>query len=288
MASPTTVTTACGVCGAPTDSAYICPGDTLTLEANLLRTVPVLRDLELTYRGGDVRTVSGDTTRTPAGPAPLPWNEAASRLLRDLDRHLRSHRFADPVPAQGRPAPNVLLLCGLALRRAKDVRVIRLHPDAGTYAKELARLLDRADRVIDRRATLWTFGVCTCGTELHGEPDTATVVCSRCNTTHNAIALKERQWSAAAGTLVTQAEAAQWLAIRYDVDPRQVERVRKRINLWVFRGRVTTSPGVVDGREQELVLFGAVDAQWRKVQAMNATKATRNYQAADHAIGSAS
>lgn len=264
---PTPTTPICGVCGATTD-AYLCQPCTLAYIQDCLRVPGALAQLRITQARGDVRTTE-HTARSTA-PAPLPWNEAASTVIRELDRLLRPGTIP---PQRGTTrAP----LEAIAKHRARSADLFRRHPDSPRTAAELTRLLDRATRVIDRRTTLWNYGPCHCDIPLHGEPTATTVVCPACNTVHDAIALKERQWQTAADALVTQAEAAQWLAIRHDVDPRRVEALRKRINQWVSRSRVTGHPGVIDGQEETLVRFGDVDAQYRKGQAMLTAKAARS------------
>lgn len=277
------MTNTCCRCHAELHDGYQCTACTALLSRLLVQAGDVAADAEDTALGLDRITPTG----TP--PAPEPWSRAdgalrptplpyrpgtsdrihaAGNALTTWARWLLDTKPTVPAPLPGlgpvcahgwacghltctliRRAPITHPASLAAWLLADGVRWMASKPhirEAGPELEAAARALIRA---VDIPPTDPLVGRCDCGDWLYAGAKAVVVRCRNCGAQWNVQESRAILVAALRDKLMTASEAAR-IAVRLTEVP-DTERLRKRINQWHSRGRLTAHGTAVVGRDDE-------------------------------------
>lgn len=125
-----------------------------------------------------------------------------------------------------------------ALWLAEQVGLLRHHPAAAEAFKELRDACRQLERLVDRPAERELVGMCDCGKVLYAAAGRTVVQCPQptCKLVWNVAESRDILRDALRGKLFTAAEAGHFAA---HWDERTSEQIRKLINKWAERARLT-------------------------------------------------
>jgi len=256
----------CSACYRAND-AFLCQ-TCADLLAKELRTVGWISDeLDVTLSRQDrIGAQQGGHKPGKEVERPSPMNQAAAAAAWDLHYTLQRN-VAHLSEQRGLPIDCVDTAPALAgwLIRHKDA--LRHDEAAGEAFTDVRDVVRKARRVIDAPIPRQYLLVCSaetvhgkCPANLYGQKGRHTVICSQCQTTHDADKRREDMLEQARGTLGTAAELARVLPEFFD-KPMD----RKRIN-WLIRAERLLPRPSADGQER-YVLGEIVDAHMKRVAA---------------------
>ncbi|MGH8867090.1 MAG: hypothetical protein ACRDYU_03730 [Actinomycetes bacterium] len=169
------------------------------------------------------------------------------------------------LPTRGTPTA----LSAWLLTHMGDVRV---HPAADEIATDIARVVARARRAVDRPPQRWYAGQCSattddgpCPTDLYADPEKSHIRCPTCGTEHEVKQRRQFLLDAAYDQLLTAHEMARAVSALGDV-----ALTPERMRQWASRGRILPHGVNHEGRPTYLV-SDAVD-----LLAQDATRTRRD------------
>ena len=241
----TTETTNECACGKPTrDQRYVCDGCADSL-SQALGDVPWLdEELETTItkrKGIDYRRVGGGKGGKREQPSPPEWTASNARthlkgVLVAWVRFCADEDVRHSSPHRGLPADDLPAISRWLMWRVDG---LSLHDIGAAAVDEITSAVAHCHRLIDRPADRQFLGNCdTCDEgRLYARPGGAMARCNTCGDMVDAEGLRERLLAELDDRLCTAAEIAHlstYLGLRADR-----EQVRKRINQWHKRERIT-------------------------------------------------
>lgn len=253
----------CTACTRPAPDATICPSCTDQVAGHLRRIPGLVADLQITLTR-QARMGSGTGARS--ADTPVPYDHRASVDLETISVDL--HRWAYAVAAhRGVAVDATTEPTALARWLRRWVGAAAQHPDAAELLDELRAMVRAAEHTIDRPPELRYVGPCDqCGQDLYVLPHAKDAQCRTdgCRATYPID--ERRAWlrEQAEDQLRTAAQIAHempWLA-GLDLP---AEKIRKRINLWAHRARITEYlPHPKDPRQSPRYRVGEVMARFRE------------------------
>lgn len=235
----------CTACRAPVATGHtLCPAHVEDLGAILGRLSTILDDLDVTISRQNRMAVTH--TRVKSDERPLPFAVEASNRHHDLTISIGRWAEAFGVVQYGAG----LARSGAPRAQARYLVVmlpaIVRHPDAGAMLRDFERLVERAQREIDRPPDLLYVGICSangCTHDIYTDPAQATATCAVCGARHDVAERRAIMLSHVEDVLATAAEIARAVATYgADGDFLTVTRIRQ----WKRRGRIV--PRGVDKR----------------------------------------
>lgn len=236
-------------CGRPTrDEAYFCDDCAKALSVALGEIPWVAEQLDLTITR-QTRMGSGNGGRR-ATETPVPFHPTASEAMTNLRAVLVSWvKFCDEEgvrnqsPHRGLPDDDLTSISRWLLWRVDGLSLHDIGPDA---VDEITSAVAHGHRLIDRPADRQYLGHCRACDEgrLYGTRGSMWARCEVCADTTNADELKTSLLRDLDDRLCTASEIARlstYLGLKADR-----ETVRKRINKWVSRGRITAEASFSD------------------------------------------
>lgn len=239
-------------CGAPTrDNAYGCDHHGGELERLFAEAPWIAEQLDATITRQRSAFAAGGTN-----PESLPWNDKASRVLNQLHAHMvttvktcHENRIRNQSPYPSLPSfKSIPAMSAWLLWRVDGL----IYSDAftGTLKKGL-RIEADALLAIDRGPDLMYLGLCTardddglCGGAIYARSGEDTGKCRACRAQYDVDARRGGLEKALDDMLCTASEIAH-LATYLGL-PASREQVRKLVNQWHVRGRITAGPGKGD------------------------------------------
>lgn len=211
-----------------------------------LRTT-IVRQARFTRQGESVRSAT----------TPLPWNDRASRLSRQLHRELASWVQALGEGDTEDPIEHVVGSRELARWLWRNMSAIRSCDAAGALYRELTRTIERCGAIVDRPVDMVTYGMCAntdpdetghptrvaCDEYLYGVPNRPAVKCRKCGAVYDVAKRKEWMLQYVGGMVGTASEVATYLRISgVKVSPDQVRKMKER-------KRISAAGRVMDGKK---------------------------------------
>lgn len=251
-------------CGRPTrDAAYSCDncGDSL---AKALGDVPWLEDqLDVSVtgqKGVDYRKIGGGSggKKPNERPSPVAWGPSDARshlrqILASWVRYCDEERVRNSDYRDGLPANDLAAMSRWLLWRVDGLMLIDIGAEA---VDEITSAVAHCHRLIDRPPDKQFLGECReCGGDLYAVRGAKTARCMVCGQAVDAEAVRTALLERLDDQLMTAAEIARastFLDIKADRDA-----VRKRINQWHKRKRITSEVTLTD---EAVFRFGIV---WR-------------------------
>lgn len=263
-------------CGKPTrDDAYVCDTCTHDLAVSLGEIPWLDGELETTItkrKGIDYRRVGGGKGGTKEQPSPPEWTASNARthlrgVLVAWVRYCDEEQVRNSSPHRGLPADDLPAISRWLMWRVDGLALDDIGPEA---VEEITDAVAQCHRLIDRPADRQYLGQCqVCATvghdgRLYARPGGSMARCNICGDTVDATQLRDRLLSELDDRLCTAAEVAHlstYLGLKADR-----EQVRKRINQWHKRKRITAEPAFSG---DPVFRFGIV---WRLLAQDEATK----------------
>lgn len=234
------MTKTCGHCGARTRDRFLCRTCTESLGRDLRDVGTLAPELETSGAKAKAASLSPIPTRGLAGAPDPDWSalDARSRLTRVLAAAVAYSRSKGYVAAAWTipVMPSAPALAGLLA----DPRVLVLlagDPAGPDISRKVLVAVERCRRVIDTRPARQYLGECDCGGPLYAELGSDTAACRDCKAEQSADLRRSALLAELEGRLCTAAEIADLsthLGLKADR-----EQVRKRINSWHRRGRIS-------------------------------------------------
>ena len=198
-----TPTAATCFCGSPTgDAGLVCRTHTADLARDLATVPDLVDELEITTTRQD-RIVAEKHGGRSAERALL-WNEHAAAKRQELNATLNA--WALDTARLGEDERDRLAehhysdTAAVARWLGRNLRALRMHPDAAKAYDEITNAIREARQAIDRPPDQQVYGQCRaelddgtiCLEYLYGLPGRATIICRGCRSEHDAA--KRRAW----------------------------------------------------------------------------------------------
>lgn len=225
-----------GPCAGVADDTTICRACTADLEQALAELPALVGDLESTLSRQGGRSDGGSR----AAEHPVPYDVRASGVLGDLRAVLVGWiRDLDDKP-EHHPADNLEAMARWLLARLSGIAT---HPAAEEIHREIFAAFDRGCRAIDNPPDRQFLGTCpTCSlADIYARVGATGVICRDCGTAHEVTELRESLKARLDDRLVTAAEFARMRAYLGEAVDR--DHIRRLVNVWATRGRITSHPG---------------------------------------------
>ncbi len=240
-------TTVCR-CGRPTrDHAYACEtcGDELARALGDCSWLDEQMEVTITRQQGiDYRRLGGGKGGKKDAERPLPGNWTASEARTHLRALLvswvlfcnaESVRSSDP--ANGLPTDAIVPMSRWLLWRVDGLMLNDIAPEV---VDEIVSAVAHCHRLIDKHPERQYLGPCSACPEgrLYSRPSASVAICQSCDATVNAEVVRKHLLEELDDRLCTAAEIARlstYLGLKADR-----EQVRKRINAWHKRGRISS------------------------------------------------
>ena len=245
-------------CGRPTrDDAYVCD-DCIDSLARALGEVPWLdEELDITISGQKGATYNGHTSRGAETPSPVHWGASEAKghlkaLLVSWALFCAQEGVRNSDPRQELPADNLVALSRWLLWRVDGLGLHDIGPEA---VDEITSAVAHCHRLIDRPADRQYLGECDLCDDgrLFARAGSRWAKCDQCEAAEDAEARRTKLLDELDDRLCTAAEIAHlasYMNLRGDR-----EQVRKRINQWHKRGRISREHAF---SEEAVFRFGIV------------------------------
>lgn len=229
-------------CDRPADGGWLCRPCTADLDDHLGGAGWLLDQLNIVTAG---LTQYANPYEMPGRPTDcgLPLNLTASDCTADLVIVLQTWTSRLQREHPGWRPPGHTVTAHAEWLRAR-VDHVRNHADGAQLADELARITDRATRLVDRPPERWYAGVCSaptddgdCAQDLYAATSAGLVPCPRCKTVHDIAKRRAVLLHAAEDVLATASEAARAIVVWSDYERGETRLVR-RISAWADRRRI--------------------------------------------------
>lgn len=229
-------------CGRPVADAYLCPSCVEDLTVALLDTAPLAAALESAYLK-EQRFSVGHLSEHRDDESPIPFNDKAGRLRRELSRELLRWTlqvqcaFGEtwmPVPAGGKAPTRAM-----AERLMAAIPYLRTNPAGVDAHRTFTGLHARILEAVDRPPDLVYLGVCSipadgvdCPEDLYAEWGKDHAQCRRCKYQHRVLDRRNVLLGAVKDQLATATDISRGLA---GLDFKcSAERIRQ----WKHRKRI--------------------------------------------------
>lgn len=227
-------------CMRPSDDWILCRDCGRVLTEVLTDMGWMLDELDLVLTG-QVRYVSQSSGKSSETPMPFDVKASETRayLMAELATAVRLLEEANGWDARATTER------AAALWLREKVSAIRLHPAGADIIDGILRWWAAAQWVIDRPSQRQYLGDCdvdpegiTCGGRIYGRAGKPEAKCDTCGGFYEAEALRKNLLDQLEGRMLTAAEIAHMSTYLGLVSDRQA--VRKRINQWASRNRITS------------------------------------------------